>query len=268
MSEAFEGKTVVLTGAGAGIGRSLAIKLAKSRARVWAIDLNEKALAELADEASKFDLDVKTRIADVTKLDALAAIRDEVTQQRQAVDYWVNNAGIARMGDFVELGPEGFDSVMAVNLTGVGKRGAQDCHDLFRDLRGCVISRYGGGNPHARSGDSGSRLSAQCVQVGDQIAELRGREFVARHRCRQTIPGRVDSPANSPLERPGVIGRAPASVGGLRQVRLGQIQPCDLRRGHATFGDASSVMSVAVHARQQAGWQRVAAGHAGADRST
>ena len=61
MSDAFDGKTVVITGAGGGIGRALALKLAKARARVWALDLNETALAALADDAGKYDLDLQVR---------------------------------------------------------------------------------------------------------------------------------------------------------------------------------------------------------------
>jgi short-subunit dehydrogenase len=112
------GKRVVITGAASGIGRSLALKLVAGGADVWALDLDETSLASLTDDATKYGHPITTRRADVTDRAALAKIRDEVVAKGE-IDYWVNNAGIARLGDFHEHGEAGFDQVVAVNLTGV-----------------------------------------------------------------------------------------------------------------------------------------------------
>lgn len=119
MSAAFEGKTIVITGAGAGIGRALAMKLLQRGAKVWALDLNADGLASLADEAGKFGLALATRVVDVSARGELETARDAVILADKAIDYWINNAGIVRMGDFIEVGLDDFDKVVAVNLLGV-----------------------------------------------------------------------------------------------------------------------------------------------------
>lgn len=115
----FDGKTAVITGAGSGIGRSLTLKLASLGAHVWALDVNSASLEALTDEVSKFGYDVTTRTVDVASREQLVAVRDEIVDAGRGLDYWINNAGVAHLGEFLQQTPEAFDKLVAINLGGV-----------------------------------------------------------------------------------------------------------------------------------------------------
>lgn len=113
------GKSVVVTGAGSGIGRVLALRLASHNAEVWAADIQAESLAELVDDAEKFGHKIHAHQVDVCDREAMGRLRDAVLAQRSSLDFWVNNAGIAHLVPFKEATPEEFDRVLDVNLKGV-----------------------------------------------------------------------------------------------------------------------------------------------------
>jgi NAD(P)-dependent dehydrogenase (short-subunit alcohol dehydrogenase family) len=104
-----EGKTVVVTGAGHGIGRALAIRFAREGARVAASDIDQSAALKTAEEAGglAFHTDV-SREADIR------ALTDAVTEALGAIDLFCSNAGI-----FIEGGVDApnadWDRIFAVN---------------------------------------------------------------------------------------------------------------------------------------------------------
>ena len=111
---ALEGKTVVVTGASRGIGRSLAGRLAAEGARLGICGRDKAALSELEGEletpvvTAAFDL-----CLEAPALDFLAKVRAELG----GIDVLINNAGFnPRKAPLVEVGTEEFDSILAVNL--------------------------------------------------------------------------------------------------------------------------------------------------------
>lgn len=116
----FTRKRCVVTGAGAGIGRIIALSLAAAGADVWAADVDAEALAELTEAGARQGTPIAVRQTDVTDLPALARLCDEVTSSNNhGLDFWINNAGVAGLGDFLEFSHDDFLRVMAVNLQGV-----------------------------------------------------------------------------------------------------------------------------------------------------
>lgn len=95
-------KNILITGATAGIGRQIAIDLAKKGHRVFATGRREDALASLAEELDGFAID--TLRLDVTDSAAIAQVRDEVERRTDGhgVDVLINNAGYGQVGP-VEL---------------------------------------------------------------------------------------------------------------------------------------------------------------------
>jgi NAD(P)-dependent dehydrogenase (short-subunit alcohol dehydrogenase family) len=104
-----QGKTVVVTGAGHGIGRALAIRFAREGARVAASDLDQSAALKTAEEAGglAFHTDV-SREADIR------ALTDAVTEALGAIDLFCSNAGIFIEGG-VDAPDADWDRIFAVN---------------------------------------------------------------------------------------------------------------------------------------------------------
>jgi 2-hydroxycyclohexanecarboxyl-CoA dehydrogenase len=110
-----EGKIAIVTGAGLGIGRAIADKLAAAGATVAVTDLDE---ASANQTAAGLPGAVAIR-ADVTDRQDVQAAVDRVMQQFGRVDVLVNNAGWDKASPFVDSDPADWDRAIAVNLYGV-----------------------------------------------------------------------------------------------------------------------------------------------------
>jgi len=110
----FDGKTIIVTGAGSGIGRATASRIAREGGRVIAVDMNDEGLAAFAAEHA--DDDVVTVTANITDDAAIARIAEAAGDE---VDGLANVAGIMdRMQPVHEIEQELWDRVFAVNVTG------------------------------------------------------------------------------------------------------------------------------------------------------
>ena len=116
----FDGKVAVITGAGSGIGRALALDIA-ARGGVLALsDQDEVGLVETAELArSRTDRDVRTDKLDVRDAAAMHDYAGSVAADLGRVNVVFNNAGVALHGDFEEVSYEDFAWVMDVNFWGV-----------------------------------------------------------------------------------------------------------------------------------------------------
>ena len=113
-------KVVVITGAGSGIGRALALNLAAKGARLALSDVNEEGLAETVDQAvKKGSPDVHTARLDVADKAAFAAYATEVAAHFGQVNVVINNAGVALAGDAVDLTYEDMEWIVGINFWGV-----------------------------------------------------------------------------------------------------------------------------------------------------
>ncbi len=115
---AVRGKVAVVTGAGSGIGRALAVELARRGARGVAIsDVDEGGLAGTA--AAIAGAEVHTARVDVADREAVAAYAAAVAGRFGVVHQVYNNAGIADSGPVAEFGYDAYRRVLEVNLWGV-----------------------------------------------------------------------------------------------------------------------------------------------------
>jgi NAD(P)-dependent dehydrogenase (short-subunit alcohol dehydrogenase family) len=114
--ERLTGRVAVITGAGSGIGRATARRLAAEGARVVAVDIDEAAGQAVAEEVGGLFL-----AADVASEEQVSALFDEVLERMGRVDIAFNNAGISPPDDdsILTTGLEAWRRVQEVNLTSV-----------------------------------------------------------------------------------------------------------------------------------------------------
>ncbi|WP_339847575.1 SDR family oxidoreductase [uncultured Halopseudomonas sp.] len=109
----------VITGAGSGIGRALAIALAQRGCHLALADVNTTALAETATQARAIGVKVSEHQLDVANRSAVSALPQAVIAEHGKVDLIINNAGVALGGNFDEVKTEDFDWLMRINFDGV-----------------------------------------------------------------------------------------------------------------------------------------------------
>ncbi len=117
MSKAWKDKTILITGAGSGIGKALAELLAKQEAKLILTDINEGNLRSTC-ETLKNNLSL-SMVADVSKKADWQALSVKIQASIGYLDVLVNNAGMSSFGYFDELSESLFNKVMEVNFNGV-----------------------------------------------------------------------------------------------------------------------------------------------------
>ncbi|MGB8789957.1 MAG: SDR family NAD(P)-dependent oxidoreductase [Mycobacterium sp.] len=115
----FEGKVAVITGAGSGIGRALALNLAKRGAKLALSDLDAEGLAETVCQAEALGADVKSDRLNVAEREAVLTYADAVVAHFGTVNQVYNNAGIAHNGDVEKTSFKDIERIMDVDFYGV-----------------------------------------------------------------------------------------------------------------------------------------------------
>jgi len=115
----FREKLCVITGAGSGIGRALAITLAGNGARLALSDINAEGLEETKNLIGERSNIHRYDVLDVADADAIIAYADGIIESLGNTDYLFNVAGITRIGTFEETPLSSFEKIMDVNYWGV-----------------------------------------------------------------------------------------------------------------------------------------------------
>jgi meso-butanediol dehydrogenase / (S,S)-butanediol dehydrogenase / diacetyl reductase len=109
------GKTVLVTGGASGIGAATAARFLQEEARVAVLDRDAPALERIATELPALSAAVA---CDVSHLDEVRQAFADVLRLMGRVDVLINNAGISIRHAFLEITPQDWDRILAVNLTG------------------------------------------------------------------------------------------------------------------------------------------------------
>lgn len=117
MKLTFNNRTALVTGAGRGIGRSIALTLAAEGAKVICVSRTEATCGAVAAEINAAGGQAWARAVDVADGAAVAAAAEALLAEHGAIDIIVNNAGITRDGLLVRMEPAAWDEVIATNLT-------------------------------------------------------------------------------------------------------------------------------------------------------
>jgi 3-oxoacyl-[acyl-carrier protein] reductase len=219
------GKTVVITGAARGIGRSMAEGFAARGANLALIDLKEGDLAETRAACQSAGVEVRTYGATVSSEAEVEATFARISQDFGRLDGLVNNAGIVRDAMLVKfrdgaligkMSLEQWQSVIDVNLTGVFLCGREAAAKMIGFGQGGVIVNI---SSISRAGNPG-QSNYTAAKAGVAAMSVCWARELARHRIRvgAIAPGFVQTPILDTM-KPEILAKmiAPVPLG-----RLGQ----------------------------------------------
>ena len=119
MSTNLKGKNAIITGAGRGIGRAIAIALANEGVNVGLLARSEEHLQEVVKETEAQGVKAVFATADISSNEEVTKAILSLTSELGTVDILINNAGIAKFGKFMDLEVEEWEKIIQVNLMGV-----------------------------------------------------------------------------------------------------------------------------------------------------
>ena len=114
----FEGQAALITGAGRGIGKTIALKLAVSGADTILVDMSPE-MDDVRKEIEGMNRKCLTFQVDVTDSEAIYALVNNIIEEMGEIHILVNNAGITQDNLFMRMKPEQWSKVIDVNLNGV-----------------------------------------------------------------------------------------------------------------------------------------------------
>ena len=115
----FKGKVAAITGAASGMGRTLALELARRGCHLALSDVNEAGLTETAALVARLGVKVTTQRLDVSDRLAMNAWAEQVVREHGKVNLIFNNAGVALGATLDSVRPEDFEWIMGINFWGV-----------------------------------------------------------------------------------------------------------------------------------------------------
>jgi len=134
------GKVAFVTGGSRGIGREIALELARRGAAVAVADVREGDVTTVSGELASLGVEAGGYVCDVSSLADVERTAASVIEKFGKVDFIVNNAGITRDKLLLRMGPDDWDKVLSVNLTGVFNVVKAFAPHLLRQRAGKIVN--------------------------------------------------------------------------------------------------------------------------------
>lgn len=190
--------TVLITGAGSGIGRQLALLAAAQGVTIVALDIRAEGLNELAEQLAATKHAMHWARADVTDAAELTARVKELEAKAGPIDLAIANAGVGLETSALDLQPADMAKVIGVNLLGVVNTFAAVLPDMLARQRGRLVAISSlasyGGLP---------RMLGYCASKSGVNAVMEGMRLeVERHglTCTTICPGWIRTPLTEHLK--------------------------------------------------------------------
>lgn len=132
--------TAFITGAGQGIGRAIALRMAKEGAHIGAADINIEKAEATAEEIKAFGVKSIAIKLDVSKSDEVTSAFDKLIKEFGRLDILVNNAGVTKDALVLRMKEEDWDFVLNVNLKGVFLCSKEAIKIMTKQQYGKIIS--------------------------------------------------------------------------------------------------------------------------------
>lgn len=138
--QSLKGKIALVTGAGKGIGKAVAMALASEGVHVGLVARTQKDLDEVAAEIKLLGVNVATATADVSNMEAVNTAVEKIKKELGTIDILINNAGTGIFGKFLELEPAVWENMIKVNLFGVYYTTRAVLPDMIEKQSGDIIN--------------------------------------------------------------------------------------------------------------------------------
>lgn len=191
-------KTALVTGAGRGIGKAIAIALAKEGMNVV---VNYNGSADKAEETAaairELGVKAKTVKCNVADFDECKKMIDEVIAEFGRIDVLVNNAGITRDGLLMKMSEDDFDSVININLKGAFNTTKHISKYLLKQKSGNIINISSVSGILGNAGQANYSASKAGI-IG--LTKSTARELASRGiTCNAIAPGFVETDMTSAM---------------------------------------------------------------------
>lgn len=145
-----QGKSVVITGSGRGLGAAYARFAASVGAAVVVNDIDPQPAEEVVAEIRAGGGEAVAAVADVSSWDGAAAVVHSCIETFGTIDGLVNNAGRFSMSRLDEMDPDDVAELMATNVLGTAFCGSQAAHHMVRRGAGSIVNVTSGRTPASR----------------------------------------------------------------------------------------------------------------------
>ncbi len=194
------GKVAVVTGAGQGNGRAIALRLASDGARVFGTDLRTDLLGELEATGQESGLDIATGVYDAASLPDADRLVGDVVESHGSLDVMVNNAGAIWAIPFPNVTETAWDQTMDLNLKGLFFHMQAAAKRMIEQRDGVIIniSSIAGIDPGITLSPHYAASKAAVINLTKSVANKMAEHGV---RVNAVAPGIVDTSFNWRLDR-------------------------------------------------------------------
>jgi 2-keto-3-deoxy-L-fuconate dehydrogenase len=189
MAGRLAGKTAFITAAGQGIGRGAALAFAREGAKVWATDLNAKALADLEGKDG-----IRTKVLDVTDEAAIAQVAAQVAAEAGLIDVLFNCAGYVHHGTILDCTLKDWDFSFNLNVKSMYLVTRALLPGMLKKGKGSIINMSSIASSVKGLPNRFAYCATKAAVVG--LTKAIAADYVKQGiRCNAIGPGTVDTPS-------------------------------------------------------------------------